>query len=69
MKLSVQKFFTVCTHLALESARIIQSVHQSSSLKTFLKGENDPVTEADYKVQSLIIKGLRQHWPEIKIVG
>lgn len=37
MQLNVKKFFTVCTHLAFESAKIIQSVHQSSSLKTILK--------------------------------
>eukprot|EP00335_Anophryoides_haemophila_P000224 CAMPEP_0204821396 /NCGR_PEP_ID=MMETSP1018-20131115/14273_1 /ASSEMBLY_ACC=CAM_ASM_000518 /TAXON_ID=46462 /ORGANISM="Anophryoides haemophila, Strain AH6" /LENGTH=48 /DNA_ID= /DNA_START= /DNA_END= /DNA_ORIENTATION= len=34
-----------------------------------MKGVDDPVTVADIKAQTLIIKGLRQYWPTIKIVG
>ena len=63
MQLNIHKFLTVCTHLAFESSRIIKHIHETASLKTFLKGVNDPVTEADYKVQSFIVKGLKQYWP------
>ena len=37
--------------------------------KEFMKGANDPVTEADFKVQTMLIRGLRMHYPTLKIIG
>lgn len=34
-----------------------------------MKGINDPVTEADYKIQTMLIRGIRKHYPGIKIIG
>ena len=34
-----------------------------------MKGFNDPVTEADIKVQTMVMNGLRSYWPGLKIVG
>lgn len=34
-----------------------------------LENEDEPVTEADIKVQALVMAGLRSIWPNIKIIG
>lgn len=34
-----------------------------------MKGINDPVTEADYKIQTMLTRGICKHYPQIKIVG
>ena len=71
MKLNINKFLTVCTHLAFEASRIIRDVYQSSQLNIVIKDQarNDPVTEADFKAQTLILRGLRKQWPDLNIVG
>lgn len=69
MQLNIHKFLTVCTHLVKESSNIIKNIHEQSDLNTLLKGVNDPVTNADFKVQSLIMRGLKMYWPNLKIVG
>ncbi len=45
-------------------------------MNMFLKSENNPVTEvlliitqADFKVQKMIVKSLRMIWPQLNIVA
>jgi 3'(2'), 5'-bisphosphate nucleotidase len=34
-----------------------------------MKGFDDPVTIADIKAQTLIIRGIRRFWPDLRIVS
>lgn len=65
----ISEFFSICINLMQESGRIIQSVHQSKSFEKQMKGIDDPVTQADIHVQTLIAAGLRHYYPDISIVG
>ncbi|KYR03061.1 bisphosphate nucleotidase [Tieghemostelium lacteum] len=58
-----------CIDLAEQSGKIIRDIFNSGTLDIKMKGEDDPMTVADLKSQQHIIAGLRNHWPDIKIVG
>jgi len=65
----ISEFFSICLHLVHESGRIIQSVYDSKDFEKQWKGKDDPVTQADIHVQTLLSTGLRFFYPQIKIVG
>ncbi|EGR29628.1 hypothetical protein IMG5_151750 [Ichthyophthirius multifiliis] len=65
----VSEFISICLQLTLESSKIISQIQKSGSLGEQWKGKNDPMTIADLKSQALIIKGIRQFFPQIKIVA
>lgn len=76
MALNIRKFISVTAQLAFEASRIIRDVYESGNLHKVMKGFNDPVTEvfpfmtqADIKVQTMVMNGLRSYWPGLKIVG
>lgn len=65
----ISEFFSICIHLLHESGRIIQSVYDSKDFEKQMKGKDDPVTQADIHVQTLLSTGLRHFYPKINIVG
>jgi 3'-phosphoadenosine 5'-phosphosulfate (PAPS) 3'-phosphatase len=34
-----------------------------------MKSDHNPVTEADLKIQTMVLRALKAVWPELKIVG
>jgi len=65
----ISEFMSVIVQLANESAKIIHSIQTGGLKAEKWKGENDPMTVADVKAQTLILKGIRSIYPKIKIVG
>lgn len=68
--LEITEFFSVCSQIVLRAGNIIREVFNAEGgfiPKT--KNGDEPFTEADVKVQTLIVKGLRTFWPNIKIIG
>lgn len=55
--------------LAIEACKITSECYQNNNIKQFEKGCNDFVTEADFKIQTMIVKGLTKVWPTLRIVG
>ncbi|KRW99652.1 hypothetical protein PPERSA_03453 [Pseudocohnilembus persalinus] len=68
-QVKISQIISCCIQLALESSRIINSIQQTDSKNIQMKGVDDPMTVADVKAQTLIIKALRKFWPSIQIVG
>lgn len=70
-KVAIDMRFVVefCTKLAFEACKIVKECFKNESVKTFMKGPADPVTEADLKIQTMLIRGIRKSYPHIKIVG
>ena len=48
---------------------MVKDCYKNTEVKTFMKGANDPVTEADFKIQTMLIRGLIGICPNIRIVG
>lgn len=76
LTINIKKFLSVATQLALEASRIIKDVYESKDLGKIMKGVNDPVTEvqtllteADFRVQTMIMDGLRSYWPTLRMIG
>lgn len=67
--INISKFFSICTQLVSFAGQTIKQVHESGSLGIQLKGEDDPFTVADVKVQTIIVKALKQYFPDINIIG
>lgn len=67
--IKLSEFFSICLHLVHESGKIIESVYKSKDFEKKMKGKDDPVTQADIHVQTLLVKGLRHFYPKIHIVG
>lgn len=67
--IKVSEFFSICLHLIHESGKIIQAVYDSKDFEKKMKGKDDPVTQADIHVQTLLATGLRHFYPKIHIVG
>ncbi|KAL4450921.1 hypothetical protein ABPG74_011763 [Tetrahymena malaccensis] len=65
----VSHLFSICLQLANEAAKIIHSIQTGGLKAEQWKGKDDPMTIADIKAQTLIIKGIRKHYPSITIVG
>lgn len=59
----------LCASLAFEACQIVKDCYQNNEVKKFDKGIDDPVTEADYKIQTMIVKGLTSKYKNIRIVG
>ena len=68
-KIKLNEFFSICLHLIQESGNIIRTVYDSKDFEKQMKGKDDPVTQADIHVQTLLTTGLRYFYPEINIVG
>lgn len=63
------KIVEFCVRLNMEACKIIKDSIENNEVKKFLKGVNDPVTEADFKIQTMLIRGIHKLYPNIKIVG
>lgn len=68
-KVKVSEFLSIALKLLSESGNIIRSTISSKDLKTKYKGEKDPVTIADLKIQNLLKKGILNFYPNLKIIG
>lgn len=67
--LKLGEFFSVCSQMVHQSGKIIQGVFDPKGTVFQTKNGDEPFTEADVQVQTLITKGLRLIWPDIKIIG
>jgi len=47
----------------------MKDVYENKLMNTRLKNDNEPFTEADIKIQTIIIKSLLTFWPKLKIIG
>lgn len=65
---SLSKILSISTQLVYESIKIIYEIHQSP-FQSRWKGKDDPLTIADIKSQTLLIQGLLNFFPSLKIVG
>jgi 3'(2'), 5'-bisphosphate nucleotidase len=68
---NIREFFSVCTQLVMHSGNIIRDFYKthSNDLGAKIKDDDSPFTEADVKVQTIIIKSLLHFWPNLKIIG
>jgi len=67
--LNICEFFSVCSQLILEAGKIIHETFDPKNLQVQIKNGSEPFTEADVKVQTLIIKGLKSCWPNLNIIA
>ena len=58
-----------CTRLTIEACQMVKDCYKNTEVKKFMKGVNDPVTEADFKIQTMLIRGLIGICPNLRIVG
>ena len=73
---NIGHLLSLSVQLASQGCSIIQKSYMNKDVKQYMKGVNDPVTEvrhfltqADFKIQTMLIRGFRKHYPTIKIVG
>jgi len=66
---NLREFFSVCSQVILHSGNVIKDLHYSGKLNARTKNEAEPFTDADVKVQTIIIKSLQTFWPNLKIIG
>lgn len=66
--LNTKQFVGVCLGLLRRTSEIIRDV-QFSGIQSEWKKIDDPVTQADFQSQYIILNGLRQHWPSLNIIG
>jgi len=66
--LNTKHFVGVCLGLLRRTSEIIKEVHFEGAQSEWKKID-DPVTQADFQSQYIILKGLQQHWPSLKIIG
>lgn len=67
--ISINELLSISIQLVSESIKIIYEVQSSKELNESWKGKNYPLTIADIKAQTLILKGLGHHFPNIKYVA
>lgn len=58
-----------CVKLAQEATKITGQCYQNTDVRKYNKGPNDPVTEADWKIQTMISRSLSKKWRNLRIVG
>jgi myo-inositol-1(or 4)-monophosphatase len=56
-------------NLALEAGKIMRKYFRSSILEVSRKKDNTPVTQADIKINELVIKEVKKAYPEYGILG
>lgn len=67
--LSTDSFFAIASELAFTACSIIRQAAELGDINITMKSENNPVTETDLKIQTLVVRGLRTIWPTLRIVG
>ncbi len=60
---------TTTEQIAREAGSILREYHRHKALNTQQKGEIDLVTEADHKSEALVVKALKEAFPELAIIG
>ena len=55
--------------LATEAGKVIREFYESGSFNTTLKSDNSPVTTADEKANELILRVLKQKFPEMPAIS
>lgn len=68
-KLNIRQFVNLCLALTRRCADLIREVQESGQLGKVMKGEDNPVTVADFKAQYIIQTGLLKRWPGLNFVG
>jgi len=66
---NLREFFSVCTQIIQHSGNVIKDFYFSQNLNARTKEDNSPFTDADIKVQTIIVKSLLHFWPNLKIIG
>jgi 3'-phosphoadenosine 5'-phosphosulfate (PAPS) 3'-phosphatase len=69
MSINTRELTEVCLQLCQEACKIVKDSYMNKDVKKFTKEIGDPVTEADLKIQTLIVRGLKLFFPELPIVG
>jgi hypothetical protein len=67
---------SISLQLSLQACNIVKQYSVDKTMKKYQKGLDDHVTEvtyfisqADFKIQSMLIKGFKMHFPGLKIIG
>lgn len=75
-KINPYQFLEVSMKLAAEACKIIKGSYMNKNIKKYLKADDDPVTEVffwvtkiDFKIQSMLFKGLKLTYPDLRLVG
>jgi len=55
--------------LILHAGNVIKQTLDTAKVEVKIKNGHEPYTEADVKVQTLIIKGIKSLWPNLLIIG
>ena len=67
--MDITTLLSVCIDLAQQAGATIRDIQRSGKLDVKDKGGDDPMTAADLAAQELIVGGLLNLWPELRIVG
>lgn len=69
-KVRIDEFLSIAAHIIMHSGDVMREVLSSGSLTTQFKGDvKEPFTEADVKIQTFIISGLKHHFPALNVQG
>ena len=78
-KYTLTKILSVGLRAAHEAAFIIKDIHEKKELHTeykgfspypsFMPGENDPVTQADIRIQFIAERAFKHYFPDLPFVG
>lgn len=69
-KIKVAEFLSITAHIIYHAKDVMRAVLQSSNLSTQFKGDlKEPFTEADVKIQTFILSGLKSHFPTLNVQG
>ncbi|EGR27947.1 hypothetical protein IMG5_186090 [Ichthyophthirius multifiliis] len=66
--MKINEFLSISIQLLNQSSKIINEIRQTS-INHKWKGHKDPVTNADYKSQAIIIQGLKYYYPNLRIIA
>lgn len=66
--MSYQHELTVASQLALEAGHLLMTLRHTA-LDVQLKGEDDPVTQADIAASALIVEGLNRAFPDDVVIS
>jgi 3'(2'), 5'-bisphosphate nucleotidase len=67
--IKASELISVCIQLAQTAGDLARNTYETGTLNTEMKGENDPVTQADKDSQILIEATLYKLYPNLKVIG
>lgn len=67
--MNFNKLLSVCVALSNKACSIIRDIHDMNAKNIMYKSFANPVTEADYLIQTMIVTLIKKLWPDISIVA